>query len=137
VKNHIHEWNTFISWFINWKVLLFIVTFFCLLTHFFIICIYLEIEFIKPLDDVKIQRKIIIFTKDYENRTVFINKMINSGIMRMFIFLYNFTFICSILFAKCYAFAQIIVVFLVWEIFFFLLKWFYFFFVFIIFYFYV
>jgi hypothetical protein len=30
------------------------------------------------------------FTKDYENRTVFINKMINSGIMRMFIIFYNF-----------------------------------------------
>jgi hypothetical protein len=25
VKNHIHKWNTFISWFIDWKVLLFVV----------------------------------------------------------------------------------------------------------------
>jgi hypothetical protein len=48
-----------------------------------------EIEFIKPLDDVNIQRKTITFTKDEEYRTVFINKMINSEIMRMFTF-YNF-----------------------------------------------
>jgi hypothetical protein len=40
------------------------------------------------LDDVRIQRKTITFTKDYKRRTVFINKMINSGIMRMFIFLF-------------------------------------------------
>jgi hypothetical protein len=59
--------------------------------YYFIIFIYSEIEFIKPSDDVKIERKTITFTKDEENRTVFINKMINSGIMRMFIFLfYNF-----------------------------------------------
>jgi hypothetical protein len=57
---------------------------------FFIICIYSEIEFMKPLDDVKIQRTTITFTKDYEDRTIFINKVINSGIMRMFIFFYNF-----------------------------------------------
>jgi hypothetical protein len=54
---------------------------FYLLTHIFIICIYSEIEFIKPLDDVKIQ--------DEGNCTVFINKMINSGITRMFICFYN------------------------------------------------
>jgi hypothetical protein len=60
------------------------------LFYFFVICIYSEIEFIKPSDDVKIQRKTITFTKGYENRTVFINRMINSGIMRMFIFSYNF-----------------------------------------------
>jgi hypothetical protein len=58
--------------------------------RFIIICIYSEIEFIKPLDDVKIQRKTITFTKDECSRTVFINKKINSGIMRMFIFFYNF-----------------------------------------------
>jgi hypothetical protein len=56
----------------------------------YVISIYLEIEFIKLLDDVKIQRKTITFTKDECNRTVFINKMINSRIMRMFIFIYNF-----------------------------------------------
>jgi hypothetical protein len=43
------------------------------------------IEFIKPLDEVKIRRKTITFTKDKKGRTVFINKKINSGIMRMFI----------------------------------------------------
>jgi hypothetical protein len=64
--------------------------FFYLLTHFFIISIYSEIEFIKPSGDVKIQRTTITFTKDEEYHTVFINKMINSGIMRMFIFFYNF-----------------------------------------------
>jgi hypothetical protein len=51
-----------------------------------IVCIHSDIEFIKTLDDVKIQRKAITFTKDEYDRTVFINKMINSGIMRMFIF---------------------------------------------------
>jgi hypothetical protein len=44
-----------------------------------------EMEFIKPFDDVKIQERTITFTKDLTNRTVFINKIINSGIMRMFI----------------------------------------------------
>jgi hypothetical protein len=63
------------------------------LTHFSNTYIYLEIEFIKPLDDVKIQRKTITFTSDYVRRTVFINNIINSGIMRMFIFLYIFIFI--------------------------------------------
>jgi hypothetical protein len=38
-------------------------------------------EFIKPLDDVKIQRKTITFTKDGYSITVFFNTMINSGIM--------------------------------------------------------
>jgi hypothetical protein len=56
-------------------------------SFFIIICIYSEIEFIKPLDDVKIRRKTITFTKNWEHHTVFINKVINSGIMRMFIFL--------------------------------------------------
>jgi hypothetical protein len=90
--------------FIDWKVLLFIVVIlFYILTHFFIICIYLEIEFIKPSDDVKIQRKIITFTKDEEDRTVFINKVINSGIMKMFTFcfysfyIYIFYFISQML----------------------------------------
>jgi hypothetical protein len=63
-----------------------------LLIHFylFIICVYSEIEFIKPLNDVKIQRKTITFTKNEYRHTVFINKMINSGIVRMFFFFYNF-----------------------------------------------
>jgi hypothetical protein len=68
-------------------LLLFI--YFLFIKIFFIIFIYLEIEFIKRLDDVKIKRKTITFTKDEYYRTVFINKMINSGIMKMFIF-YNF-----------------------------------------------
>jgi hypothetical protein len=55
----------------------------------FVILIYSEKEFIKPFDDVKIQRKTITFTKNIYNRTVFINKMINSRITRMFIFFYN------------------------------------------------
>jgi hypothetical protein len=94
-----------------------IIFIFILLTHSFIICIYSEIEFIKPLDDVKIQRKTIKFTKNYKNRTVFINKMINSGIMRMFISLFiTFVFVYSISLVKCYAFAQMIVVILVCEI---------------------
>jgi hypothetical protein len=54
------------------------------------IFIYLEMEFIKSSDDVIIQRKAITFTRDWEYRTVFINKMINTRIMRMFIFFYNF-----------------------------------------------
>jgi hypothetical protein len=54
------------------------------------VSIYSEIEFFKPSDDVKIQRGTIAFTKDNYNRTVFINKIINSGIMKMFILFYNF-----------------------------------------------
>jgi hypothetical protein len=64
-------------------------SFIYLLTYFIIICIYSEIEFFKPLDNVKIQRRIITFTKDGHSRTVFINKMINSGIIKMFIYFYN------------------------------------------------
>jgi hypothetical protein len=60
------------------------------INFFFTVSIYPEIEFIKPSDDVKIKRKTITFTKDRRNRTGFINKMINSGIMKMFIFFYNF-----------------------------------------------
>jgi hypothetical protein len=63
---------------------------FLLLFYFIIICIYSEIEFIKPLDDVKIKQKTITFTKDERPRTVVINKMINSWIMKMFIFFCNF-----------------------------------------------
>jgi hypothetical protein len=112
MKNHTHEWNTFISWFIDWKVLLLFIK-----SFFFIACIYLEIEFIKPSDDgVKIQQKTITFTKNYTYRTVFINKMINSGIRRMFIF---FVFIHFALLVMCYAFSQILGMFLVWEIYFF------------------
>jgi hypothetical protein len=92
VKNHTHEWNTFTSWFTLKSYYLFfvIILFLFLLTHFFNISIYSEIEFIKPADDVKIQRKIITFSKCACFRTVFINKMINSGIMKMFIFFYIF-----------------------------------------------
>jgi MFS family permease len=94
VKNHIHEWNTFTSWFIDWKVyLLFVVVIFVylfLILFFLFVYIFSEIKFIKPLDDVKIQRNTITFTKDWRSRTVFINKMINSGIITMFIFFYNF-----------------------------------------------
>jgi uncharacterized membrane protein YdbT with pleckstrin-like domain len=64
--------------------------------------LYLKMKYIKPLNDVKIQRTTITFTKKYENRTVFINKMINSWIMRMFIFLiifyiYIFYFVSQVL----------------------------------------
>jgi hypothetical protein len=101
------------------KSIIIVYCFFILLLFihsFFIICIYSEMEFIKPSDDVEIQRKTITFTK-YQYRTVFINKMINSGIMRMFIFIYIIAiFIYSFLLEKCYAFLQMIVVFLVWEI---------------------
>jgi hypothetical protein len=91
--------------------------YFCLLIpSFFIICIYSKIEFIKSFDDVKIQRKIITFTKDGFDCTVFINKMINSGIMKMFIFFIIFIFVYSFLLGKCYAFVQMIVVDLVWEL---------------------
>jgi hypothetical protein len=95
-----------------------------LLTHFFIIFyIYLEIEFIKTSDDVKIRRKTITFTKDKKYRTVFINKIINSGIMKMFILFFTiFIFKYSILSAKFYAFAQMIGMVLVWKIFSFFCK---------------
>jgi hypothetical protein len=99
------------------------ILFIYLLTYFILfICIFSEIEFIKPLDDVKIQQKTITFTKDKEDRTVFINKMINSGIMRMFIFFVVFIFLYFILLAKCYAFPQMIYMFLVWEIYFFIVM---------------
>jgi hypothetical protein len=94
--------------------------YFHLLTHFFTICIYPEIDFFNPLDDVKIQRKTITFTKHGYTHTVFVNKMINSGIMRMFIFLFIISiFIYCILLAKCYVFAYLILLGLVWEILFF------------------
>jgi hypothetical protein len=98
------------------KSIINIYLFFYLLIHFFIIFIYSEIKFIKLSDDVKIQRKTITFTKNLEPRIVFINKMINSGIIRMFISFIIFIFIYSIPLVKCYAFAQMIVAFLVWEI---------------------
>jgi hypothetical protein len=121
VKNHTHEWNTFTWWFIDWKKKFFFFFFF-FINSFFLLFIYWEIEFIKLLDGVKMQWKTIKFTKDEEYCTVFINKMINSGIVKMFNFLFViFIFIYSILLAKCYAFAQIIVVGLVWETYFFLL----------------
>jgi hypothetical protein len=44
-----------------------------------------EIKFIKPLDGVIAKRETITFTKDRKNRTVFINKIVSSGIMRMFV----------------------------------------------------
>jgi hypothetical protein len=62
---------------------------------------YPEIEFIKPLFTVNTYH------------TLFINKMINLWIMRMFIFLIIFIFIYSTLLAKCYAFAQMILIILV------------------------
>jgi hypothetical protein len=52
--------------------------------------IYSKIKFIKPSFDVEIQQKTITFTKGYGCYTAFINKIINSGIMRMFIFFYNY-----------------------------------------------
>jgi hypothetical protein len=102
MKNHLNEWNTFISLFTDWKVLLFIVVISFINSFFFVICTYSEIEFIKPSNDVKIQRKTITFTKFGCHRTIFINKMINSGIVRMFIFfnniyIYIFYFISEVL----------------------------------------
>jgi hypothetical protein len=47
----------------------------------------LVIDFIKTFDDIKIEGRKIIFTKDEELRTVFINHPINFGIIRMFVFL--------------------------------------------------
>jgi hypothetical protein len=71
-------------------IIIFFVIYLFFKSFFFIISIYSEIEFIKPSDDVKIQRKTITFTKKDTTRTVFINKMINSGIMRMCIYFYHF-----------------------------------------------
>jgi hypothetical protein len=89
---HIH----FVIYRLKSIVILFDVIFF-----FLLICIHLEIKFIKTLDNVKIQRKTktITFTDGWGYRTVFINKMINSGIMRMFIFFYNF-YICIFCFVS-------------------------------------
>jgi hypothetical protein len=113
VKNHTYEWNTFTSLFIDWEVY-----YFHIFIYFFIVFIYSEIEFIKSLDDIRIQRKTIIFMKNWEYHTVFINKMINSGIMKMFILFFKiFIFIYFILLVKCYAFALSIVFILVWEMF--------------------
>jgi hypothetical protein len=67
--------------------------------YFIIICIYSEIEYIKPSDDVRIQRKTIIFTRNEKYCTVFINRMINSGIVRMFIYFYNIL-ICIFYFVR-------------------------------------
>jgi predicted phage tail protein len=47
-----------------------------------------EIEFIEPSDGVIIQGKTIMFTEYWKDRTIFINKIINSGIIRMFTSLY-------------------------------------------------
>jgi hypothetical protein len=44
-----------------------------------------EIKFIKSPDDVKIQGKTITFTKDEKIHTVFIDKIIDSEIVKMFI----------------------------------------------------
>jgi hypothetical protein len=98
--------------FVIYRLKSILIIFYFYFVNLFCFIIYSEIEFTKPFDDVKIQRKTITFTKDDKRPTVFINKMINSGIMRMFIFII-FIFIYSILFAKCYAFAHIIVVVLV------------------------
>jgi hypothetical protein len=102
---HIH----FVIYRLKSIVIIYCCYFLFLLIHFSLIYVYSEIEFIKPSDDVKIQRKTITFTKDEECRIVFINKMINSGIMKMFIFFFFIIFILIyfILLAKCYAFAQI------------------------------
>jgi hypothetical protein len=70
-----------------------------------------------------LKKILFFFTKNNKYRTVFINKMINLWIMRMFIFSFIiFIFIYSILLAKCYAFAQKTMLGLVWEIFSFILK---------------
>jgi hypothetical protein len=95
------------------KSIIVVIFIYLFINSFFNIFIYLEIKFIKPFDDVKIQGRAITFFEDENFRTVFINKMINSGIMRMFIFFITFVFICSILLAKCYVFAQMILVLLV------------------------
>jgi hypothetical protein len=85
VKNHTHEWNTFTS-FIDWKVF-----FYYLFNYFFIICIYSEIEFIKPSDDVKIQRKTITFTKDrYVIVQYSLTEWLTQGLWGCLFFLYNF-----------------------------------------------
>jgi hypothetical protein len=89
--NHIH----FVFYRLK-SIVIYCSYFIYLLTHFFTICICSEIEFIKPSNDVKIQRTTISFTKDYTNRTVFINKMINSGIMRMFTFFKKFLYLIYI-----------------------------------------
>jgi hypothetical protein len=44
-----------------------------------------EINFINPFDDVRIEGKIITFTKDLEFRTVFIDRIVDSKIMKMFV----------------------------------------------------
>jgi hypothetical protein len=73
---------------------------FYLLIHFFIIFVFSKREFIKPFDDVKIQRKTITFTKDKYRCIIFINKMINAGIIRMFIYIYNYFFLKKVVWIK-------------------------------------
>jgi hypothetical protein len=72
---------------IFWKRFFILILFYLFIKSFLLF--YSEIEFIKPLDDVKIQRKTITFTEDYNPCTVFMNKIINSVIMKMFIFFYS------------------------------------------------
>jgi hypothetical protein len=43
VKNHTHEWNTFTSWYIDWKVLLFIfVTVTLLINSFQLLFVFIQ-----------------------------------------------------------------------------------------------
>jgi hypothetical protein len=69
--------------------------------HIHFVIYRLKSVIIKPLDNVKIQRKTITFTIDSHGRTAFIDKIINSGIMRMFIFysfyIYIFYFVSQVL----------------------------------------
>jgi ABC-type multidrug transport system fused ATPase/permease subunit len=70
-----------------------------------------KIEFIEPLDGVETQETTTTFTEDCSNRSMFINKIIDSGITRMFIFFFVcLIFVCSILLARFYASAQMTVV---------------------------
>jgi hypothetical protein len=52
-----------------------------------------QIRFTKSLDGVEIKGKTITFTNDYTSRTVFIDKTINSGIMKMFNFFLSFLYL--------------------------------------------
>jgi hypothetical protein len=86
VKNHTNEWNTFTSWFIDWKVLLlFIVVIFYFIIYLLTFIFYSEVVFIKSLDDVKSNEKQSHSPKMDMVIQYSLTKMIKSGIMRMFI----------------------------------------------------
>jgi hypothetical protein len=120
VKNHSHEWNTFTSWFIEWKVLLLFFWWYFIFIYWFILLLIFLLFLLTQWKN-SLNHRMMLKSNERQSHSlkmqIFVQysltKWLTHGLWGCSLSFIIFIFIYFILLAKCYALAQMTLVFLV------------------------